>query len=80
MPTKRRRCLRTNIPIPVDPEFVEIFVKFGWQRTERIYGKRRTRTWMGVIGRAELNRMRREYRAALKRQRLDVGSRKSWCG
>jgi len=74
MPTKRRRCLRTDVPIPVDPEFLEIFVKFGWQRTERIYGKRRTQTWTGVIGRAELNRMRREYRRQARLKNVDGGS------
>lgn len=58
----RARRLPTSVPIPVDPEFVTTFLSYGWQRVERIWGKRRVQTWVSVIGRRELEHMRREAR------------------
>lgn len=58
---RRARRLPTSVPVPVDPEFVPLFVKHGWQRVERIYGKRRVQTWADVVGRKYMIGLRRDY-------------------
>lgn len=64
---KRPRGLPTNIPVPVDPEFVDKFVKHGWQRVERMWGKRRVATWAAVVGKADMIRQRRAYLAGRRK-------------
>jgi len=67
MQTDRRpRRLPTSIAIPVDPEFVKHFCAGGWQRVERIYGKRRVQTWTAVVGRDKLKQMRRDAVAKMR--------------
>jgi hypothetical protein len=63
MPDSRARRLPTSVPVPVDPEFVDTFLQHGWARVERIWGKRRVQTWVGLLGRAKLEQMRREQRS-----------------
>lgn len=60
----RPRGLPTVVTIPIDPEFVPQFIAGGWQRVERMWGKRRTATWASAIGRRKLIAMRREAMAA----------------
>lgn len=69
--TIKRRSLPTNIPVPVDPEFERKFIEHGWQRVERIWGKRRTMTWAAVVGKEQLIRKRKEYRAEQRKLRLE---------
>lgn len=61
--SRRARRLPTSVPVPVDPEFVPTFLQHGWARVERIWGKRRVQTWVGLLGRKELEQMRREHRS-----------------
>lgn len=63
MTNRRGKRLPTHVPVPVDPEFVQTFIEGGWQRVERIWGKRRVQTWVAVIGRAKMEQMRRDERA-----------------
>lgn len=62
MLNRRARRLPTHVPVPVDPQFVPEFIAGGWQRVERIWGKRRVQTWTAVVGRTKLERLRREKR------------------
>jgi hypothetical protein len=59
---RKLRRLPTRVPVPVDPEFVQKFCETGWQRVERIYGKRRVQVWADALGRRALIAKRREYR------------------
>ena len=63
---RRSRRLPTNVPVPVDPQFVDMFVRFGWQRVERMWGKRRVATWAAVVGKRDMIRARREFLARRK--------------
>lgn len=58
---RRAKRLPTSVPVPVDPEFVPTFVRAGWQRVERMWGKRRVATWAAVVGKSDMIRRRREY-------------------
>ncbi len=63
MVDRRPRRLPTSVPVPVDPEFVDTFLRHGWARVERIWGKRRVQTWVGLLGRVKLERLRRATRS-----------------
>lgn len=69
MLTHRGRRLPTSVPVPVDPEFMTRFFEGGWQRVERIYGKRRVQTWTDVVGRQSMITMRREHVKAVRAAR-----------
>lgn len=62
----RAKRLPTSAPVPVDPQFVQTFVEGGWQRAERIFGKRRVQTWAMVVGKRALIAKRRAYLVALR--------------
>lgn len=66
---RRGKRLPTSVVIPVDPEFVGLFCEGGWQRVERIYGKRRVQTWVSAMGRQKLINMRRAYVAEQRQLR-----------
>jgi hypothetical protein len=62
----KSRLLWTGLPVPVDPSFVRKFMEGGYPRVSRIYGKRRTDTWMKVLGRHQMTNKRREHLASLR--------------
>lgn len=57
----RSRRLPTSVPVPVDENFIPMFVAHGWQRVERIWGKSRVAVWRRVVGVAKMRALRREF-------------------
>jgi len=58
-----RKALSTKIAEPIPVEFERVFVEHGWERTNRIFGKRASQRYFTAVGSERLRRMRDAYLA-----------------
>lgn len=56
-------CLPTRTPMPIPPEFAEVFVREGWRKCERMWGKASSQVYRRALGAAYLERLRELHNA-----------------
>jgi len=61
-----RKALSTKIAEPIPSEFEQVFVALGWERANRIFGKRATQRYFIALGADRLRLNRAQYVKASK--------------
>jgi hypothetical protein len=58
-----RKSQSTKLAEPIPVEFERVFVEHGWERANRIFGKRATTRYFTALGADRLRADRNAYRA-----------------
>lgn len=53
-----RKSVSTKIAEPIPAEFEGVFVQFGWERANRLFGKRATMRYFTALGADRLRAIR----------------------
>lgn len=64
-----RKAQSTKLAEPIPVEFERVFVELGWERANRIFGKRATKRYFTALGADRLRAIRADY---LKSRKLIV--------
>jgi hypothetical protein len=56
-----RKAQSTKIAEPIPVEFEQVFVELGWERCDRIFGKRATSRYVRASGADRLRAIRVDY-------------------
>ena len=58
-----RKSVSTKIAEPIPAEFEGVFVQYGWERANRLFGKRASQRYFTAAGSERLRQMRETYKA-----------------
>ncbi len=58
-----RKSMSTKIAEPIPIEFERVFIELGWERTNRIFGKRASQRYFTAAGSDRLRQQRDAYLA-----------------
>lgn len=58
-----RKALSTKIAEPIPVEFEQVFIELGWERANRIFGKRASQRYFTAVGSDRLRQQRDAYLA-----------------
>jgi hypothetical protein len=56
-----RKSVSTKLAEPIPAEFEGVFVQFGWERANRIFGKRASQRYFTAVGSERLRQQRDAY-------------------
>ena len=63
MPDTMRKAPSTKIAEPIPVEFERVFIELGWERANRIFGKRASQRYFTAAGSDRLRQQRDAYMA-----------------
>jgi len=58
-----RKALSTKVAEPIPIEFERVFIELGWERANRIFGKRASQRYFTAVGSDRLRQQRDAYLA-----------------